>query len=150
MPTVLTIDPNFGWSVLAALAMGVQCFVAGGTVAAARKKYNVPHPDCGAGRHASKLSDEDWKKFNVIQRCHLNYVEMLSLAQSSVLLAGLFFPRVAGALGLSYIFGRFLYARGYVGSNPQARAPGFMIALISNVGMIGAAGYGALQLLGYL
>jgi hypothetical protein len=48
----------------------------------------------------------DWYRFNVLQRIHLNYVEGISLAQTSVLAAGLYKPKHAALIGLAYIIGK--------------------------------------------
>ncbi|KAJ1950756.1 hypothetical protein IWQ62_006517 [Dispira parvispora] len=148
--SAITIEPAFAWPILSALSIGVQCFLTGAGVGKARKRYNVPYPDMGSGRHAAKLSDEDWTQFNNVQRTHQNYVEQLSQVQAAVLLAGLFYPCLSSGLGLTYMLGRFLYTRGYRGDGPSGRIPGFILATLSYAGMIGTAVFGSLQLLNYI
>ncbi|KAJ1651669.1 hypothetical protein IWQ61_007819, partial [Dispira simplex] len=142
--TTITIDSAYAWPILSALGMGLQCLVVSSGVAKARKRYNVPYPDMGSGRHAAKLSDEEWTQFNNIQRTHQNYVEQISQVQSAVLLAGLFYPRLSGGLGLAYIAGRFIYTQGYRSKGPQGRLTGFGLAILSYFGMVGVAVFGSL------
>ncbi|KAJ1985778.1 hypothetical protein H4R33_003773 [Dimargaris cristalligena] len=149
-PAALVIAPAFGWSILAAITIGVQCYVTGGAIMKARTKFNVPYPDMGSGRFASKLSDEDWTTFNNIQRGHQNYVEQVSLAQSSVLLSGLFNPQASGILGLTYIIARFFYARGYASKGADGRKVGAMLGAASLLGMVLITVHGSFKLLGCL
>lgn len=56
-----------------------------------------------------KLLFSDWYKFNVQQRIHLNYVEQLGLATTSVLAGGLVCPHIGIGIGLTHIIARLLY-----------------------------------------
>ena len=62
------------------------------------------HKDCLIGKKICYL--RDWYRFNVLQRIHLNSVEGISLAQTSLLAAGIYRPREAALIGLAYILGR--------------------------------------------
>ncbi|KAJ1978809.1 hypothetical protein H4R35_001751 [Dimargaris xerosporica] len=146
--SAITIQPDFAWCALVAVAMGLQCTAQGFSVGAARKKYKVPHPDNGSGRFAAKLDDQDWEAFNNVNRAHLNYVENLATAQSSVLLAGLFCPRTSAILGLTYIIGRSLYATLYAKRGPQGRVTGFIVSTLAYVGLIGVTVFGSLKAIG--
>ncbi|KAJ2728475.1 hypothetical protein H4R23_003639, partial [Coemansia sp. Cherry 401B] len=102
---------NFGYTVLAAAGITLQCFVAGLSVVGARKKYNVQYPDNGGGRYADKLSDEDWVAFNNVKRVSDNYSEQVGSVLTMLVLAGLFQPKLAAAFGASYMVGRFIYGK---------------------------------------
>lgn len=51
------------------------------------------YPDIGSGLYSQKLSYADWYHFNILQRIHLNYLESLPLALTSLLAAGLYRPK---------------------------------------------------------
>ncbi|PIA14224.1 hypothetical protein COEREDRAFT_82895 [Coemansia reversa NRRL 1564] len=139
----IVIGANFGYCVLAAVGISFQCIMAGSAVAAARKKYNVNFPDNGGGRFSDKLSDEDWVKFNNIKRVSDNYSEQVGIVLSMLIMAGLFQPKLAASLGATYIFGRFLFGRGYISKGPEGRKIGYSIAAFSLLGMIITAVYNA-------
>ncbi|KAK9768667.1 Microsomal glutathione S-transferase 3 [Basidiobolus ranarum] len=143
----IVISPEFAWPVLAAAFMGIQLVVIGAGVGAARKKYKVDYPDMGCGRYADKLSDEDWVAFNNVQRSHQNYVEQISSAQVFVLLSGLFYPKVSGFLGFTYIVGRQLYSAGYRSKGPEGRMIGAIALDVALVVMFLIIVYNAVKLL---
>lgn len=107
-----------------------------------RRKLNVPYPDMGCGRHASKLSDQDWETFNNCIRSHYNYLEQFGTAQIILLISGLFYPRFAAAMGGLYIVGRQTYASGYQANGPQGRLLGTRIFYPALFSMLGTAIYG--------
>ena len=87
------------------------------------------------GYHTSKKLNylRDWYNLNVLQRIHLNYVEGISLAQLSVLSAGLYEPKIAAKLGVLYIVGRGMYSYFYKkkgGAFNKGRMAGMMIATL--------------------
>lgn len=49
----------------------------------------------------------------------------------------------AAALGLVFIVGRALYARGYI-EDPAKRGPGFLLTMLANTGLLGGTLVGAL------
>lgn len=66
-------------------------------------------------------------------RVQQNTVEQLVIFLPSLLLSAHFFsPRLAGLLGLVFIIGRALYARGYV-ADPAQRGTGFAVSFGANV-----------------
>jgi uncharacterized MAPEG superfamily protein len=76
-------------------------------------------------------------------------VQQNTLEQMIAFLPGLFLfasyvsARWAGILGLVFIAGRFLYARGYI-ADPEKRGPGFAISMLATLilvlgGLFGAA-----------
>lgn len=74
-------------------------------------------------------------------RVHYNTLEWLPVFLISLWLFGLYWnERVAAGLGVVWIVGRILYARGYM-ADPAKRGPGFAIqALTTLVLLLGAIG----------
>ncbi|KAJ2367296.1 hypothetical protein IW150_005708 [Coemansia sp. RSA 2607] len=140
----IIIGANFGYCVLAAVGISLQCILTGHDVSSARKKYKVDYPDNGGGRFSDKLSDEDWLAFNNIKRTSDNYSEQVSVVLTILMLAGMYMPRAAAALGVSYMLGRSVYARGYKAKGPKGRMAGGLIMTLSLVSMTGVAVYNAL------
>jgi glutathione S-transferase len=68
-------------------------------------------------------------------------VQMNTLEQLVIFLPGLAVfawavsPRWAAALGVLFIVGRAIYARGYV-QDPARRGPGFLLTLIANAALV--------------
>ncbi|KAJ2804488.1 hypothetical protein H4R20_002485, partial [Coemansia guatemalensis] len=108
--------------------------------------YNVEYPDNGGGRYSDKLSDEDWIKFNNIKRVSDHYTEQVGLVLSMLMMAGLFQPELAASLGATFIFGRFLFGRGYISKGPEGRKVGGFIASISFLAMMVTAAYNAAKI----
>lgn len=63
-------------------------------------------------------------------------------------LGAIFQPRVNAGLGVAYIVGRALYARGYVKSGPKGRLVGAVVFDIGLLGMMGTAFYSGLKIAG--
>ena len=124
------------------LASNLQCAITGVIAGGQRKKYKVPYPDMGNGRHAAKLryikkqfqdflsdlilifilkSDKEWEEFNNYQRTHYNYLEHLTPLTANLLIGGLFNPILTTTLGVVYMVGRFFYTRGYIAKGAKGR-----------------------------
>jgi len=97
---------------------------------------------------ASKLDFITWIKLQNAQRGHLNYLEGLPSLLINLLAAGLFYPITASALGCISIVGRQLYSNGYLKKGPEGRGPGFLMASLSNLGLMGMGFYGSLKMTG--
>ena len=77
-------------------------------------------------------------------RVQQNTVEQLVIFLPSLLLSAHFFsPRLAGLLGLVFIVGRAMYARGYV-ADPGQRGSGFAVSVAANVLLVITALLGTL------
>ncbi|KAJ2452801.1 hypothetical protein EV183_002699 [Coemansia sp. RSA 2336] len=139
----IVIGANFGYTVLAAAGIAIQCFATSMVVTTARKKYKVPYPDNGGGRFSDKLSDEDWVSFNNIKRVSDNYTEQVGSVLAMLILAGLFQPKLAASLGVVHMIGRFIYGRAYVSKGPDARVYGAPFMGLSFIGMVLTAAYHA-------
>ncbi|RKP13097.1 hypothetical protein BJ684DRAFT_20390 [Piptocephalis cylindrospora] len=149
MSALIAFQPEFAWCALAVAAMAIQCTTFGFSAGAQRKRFNVPYPDMGNGRHAAKLSDKDWETFNNYQRAHHNYLEQLPSAQILTLLSGLFYPRASVMVSSIYILGRQLYGWGYQSKGSAGRMPGAPMSTISLLGLAILTIHGSLRSLGY-
>ncbi|PVU85715.1 hypothetical protein BB560_006833 [Smittium megazygosporum] len=132
------IGPTYAWSLLVAVAMNIQCTMAGVGSFSARTKYNIEAPDMGTGRQSAKLSDKAWEDLNRAIRIHMNYVEQLPTSISSVLICGLFYPTLAAYLGGAYVLGRHIYGSGY-SKDAARRTFGFYIFFLPLIGLIGGS-----------
>lgn len=82
------------------------------------------YPDMGNGRYSQKLSYKDWYEFNSAQRAHYNFLEWIASTLIMILIAGIYFPIPAAALGLAIFIGRIVYSVGYVIGGPKGRSIG--------------------------
>jgi glutathione S-transferase len=89
----------------------------------------------GSGRYSSKLSYKEWYEFNSAQRAHYNFIEWIASTLILILVAGIYFPIPAAALGLTIFIGRIIYSVGYVYNGPKGRSVG---ALINDFAILGA------------
>jgi hypothetical protein len=126
MITDITLSKEFPLVILTGLAINLHAVGQAGDVAKKRKVifpvefmekfFGEQHkkalkddisagglPDTGSGVYSEKLSYKDWYEFNVLQRIHLNYLETLPLALTSLFAAGYYKPKVASLIGGVYI-----------------------------------------------
>ena len=76
-------------------------------------------------------------RFERALRVQLNTLEQMVLALPALWLCATFFrPDVAAGLGVVYLIGRFLYARGYLSDEPLRRGPGMLITGLASVAML--------------
>ena len=132
----LIVTPEFGYVLLTVIGMGFHCYIQGFAIGKLRKKLNVLYPDMGDGRHADKLTDEQWNLFACTQRAHLNYVEVLPMMISWTLVGGLKFPMIATGFGLVSMVGRHLYATGYRSGVAKNRMTGAIIGFLGYFGLL--------------
>ncbi|KAJ3381246.1 hypothetical protein HDU92_005489 [Lobulomyces angularis] len=136
----MQFQKDFGYVLLTTMGYSVQAFIEGIQVSSKRKQLGLKYPDMGTGRHAAKLTEKEWDEFNSYQRVHHNYLEQLNLITITTLVAGFFQPRITAGLGAVYIFGRYLYGRGYRKHGPAGRTVG-SFKDIAGIGIIGIAFY---------
>lgn len=92
----------------------------------------------GSGMYSQKLSYKDWYAFNNAQRTHGNFIEMAPSTLLWVLIAGLYFPIPAAAIGVGIIVFRFIYSCGYASDKgPKGRVLG---ALGNDLCLLGVFG----------
>ena len=77
------------------------------------------HPDCGEGRYSDALPYKEWVEFNNAFRTHINFVEMLPIIVGTLVLGGIFLPRVTMWVAIVNTIARIVYTVMYVqkGSN---------------------------------
>ena len=98
----------------------------------ARGKYGIPAP--------SITGDPTFERTFRVQQ---NTVEQLVVFLPALFLCAHFASEtLAALLGLVFIVGRALYARGYV-QDPAKRGPGFLLTLLANGGLMLGALIGA-------
>jgi hypothetical protein len=83
-------------------------------------------------------------EFERIFRVQYNTIEQLVIFLPGMLIFGHYVsPPGAAALGLVFILGRALYARGYL-SDPGRRGPGFLLTILTNAVLLVGGTVGAL------
>jgi hypothetical protein len=76
-------------------------------------------------------------------------VQMNTIEQLVLFLPGLFgfaafvSPAWAAGLGIVFVVGRAVYARGYI-EDPAKRGPGFLLTFVANLALVGGALVGAI------
>ncbi len=103
---------------LAVAEYAVFTMLAGAT----RGRTGVPAP--------ATTGDPTYERYFRVQE---NTIEQLMIFLPSLLMFGYYVePRLASGLGLVFILGRALYARGYY-ADPARRATGFMLTFVPNI-----------------
>ena len=96
---------------------------------------------CDVAAPATTGNEEFERYFRVQQ----NTLEQLVVFLPALVAAATFGNEfLAAPIGLVYMIGRALYARAYV-RDPSSRTIGFLLGLLANVALIGAALWGAIQ-----
>jgi glutathione S-transferase len=139
-------DPSY--VILVALGMiPVLSFSQGNVVVGYRKKAQVPctipalshhepsnslviDPNFYAGQEQCEKSPEAYT-FNCAQRAHGQLLENMPQTMLMMMVGGLTYPRLTAVMGLGWVFGRILYAYGYITSKKagKGRAMGSMFWL---------------------
>ncbi|KAJ1728641.1 hypothetical protein LPJ72_005376 [Coemansia sp. Benny D160-2] len=143
----IVIGTSYVWNIMAATAMGLQAAAFAGCAGRQRARLDLPHGAEIGSRETQKLSDEENEQFARFQRTNQEHVQYLPLAQSSVLLAGLFYPKLSAYAGLAYILGRFVYSFGYISCGDEGRKYGALLVCPSITAMLGASFYGCFKAL---
>jgi uncharacterized membrane protein YecN with MAPEG domain len=98
----------------------------------ARGRFGVPAP--------ATTGNPSFERYFRVQQ---NTIEQLVIFLPSIFLFATYVSEgVAAALGLVFVLGRVIYARGYI-EDPAKRGPGFMLTFLPNVilllgGLVGA------------
>lgn len=172
---MLPISKNYGWVIISATAIGLQCYFTGFIIPMGERKKafgkefmeknfgeihraevgsdiplnNLGYPDMGSGKYAEKLPYKDWYNLNIAMRTHYQFLEQVPMALTFLLLGGLSAPIPAAGLGFAYFGGRLLYTTGYQKGGPAGRSTGAGIANGSVMGMSLLSVYSGLRLLRY-
>ena len=119
-------------SFVIALAL-IECFVFGAMVGRARGRFGVAAP--------AMTGHPDFERIN---RVHQNSLEQLVLFVPAVwIFAATVDARVAAALGLVFVVGRLVYARGYI-QEASKRSTGTAISALAQVVLLLGAAIGSL------
>ncbi|EAW06336.1 MAPEG family protein [Aspergillus clavatus NRRL 1] len=118
----ILVPDNYGSVVAVALgAIPLLGFVHGAVTTAFRKEANVPYPHSYATIEQCK-SNAKAEQFNCAQRAHANFLENAPQTMLFTLFAGLKYPHLATAIGVSWLIFRSLFLYGYVYSGkPQGK-----------------------------
>ncbi|KAK2743063.1 hypothetical protein FQN57_005019 [Myotisia sp. PD_48] len=119
---MLQIPDNYGPILaIAAGAIPFASIVHGIFVGKMRKAAKIAYPTTYATVEQCK-ADPNAYRFNCAQRAHQNYLENMSLAMISTLVAGLRYPTATALVSGAWLAMRGLFAYGYVYSNkPQGK-----------------------------
>ncbi|KAJ2399432.1 hypothetical protein GGI23_002659 [Coemansia sp. RSA 2559] len=143
----IVIGTSYVWNIMAATAMGLQAAAFSSCASHQRARLDLPYNAEADSRATEKLSDEENVEFMRYQKVHQVHTEYLPLAQSSVLLAGLFYPKLSAYAGLGYIVGRLVYSVAYIRCGADGRKYGAALVGPSIATMLGASLYGCFKAL---
>ncbi|PMD40759.1 membrane-associated proteins in eicosanoid and glutathione metabolism [Hyaloscypha variabilis F] len=108
--TTITIDPAYGWVILAAASTFFLNSYHSINTGNYRKIAKCPYP---AAYAPAERTDEDAHRFNCAQRAHANFIENQPSAVAALLLAGLQFPISSALMGAGWTVSRYMYMVGY-------------------------------------
>lgn len=123
------LPEGYGFVVAAGIGSVFVNFYLMSKVMKARKDYDVAYP---------ALYSPTSKEFNCIQRSHQNYLENQPQFLFLLSMGGLQYPKCAAGLGLVYLIGRIVYAKGYSSGDPEKRVRGGF-GYIGWFGLLGSA-----------
>ncbi|KAJ2503106.1 hypothetical protein GGH96_000549 [Coemansia sp. RSA 1972] len=143
----IVIGTGYVWNIVSATVMGLQTAAFAGCASRQKSRLDLPHSAEVGSRATEKLSDEENEEFSRFQKVHQAHIEYLPLAQSSVLLAGLFYPKLSAYAGAAYIVGRLVYSISYIKCGPEGRKYGVFFICPSVITLLGASLYGSFKAL---
>lgn len=113
------------WIVLITLLVAAEYFFLAVMVGKARSETGIHAPKC--------VGDE---RFERIFRVQQNTMEQLIIFFPALWIFGYYVSATIGAgLGVLFLIGRLMYARGYV-QHPDKRAPGFILGSLATLALI--------------
>ncbi|KAF3932922.1 hypothetical protein ABW20_dc0100812 [Dactylellina cionopaga] len=134
-----TITPEYGYVLLVALASTFVNQWHGLVVGGARKKAQVPYPNCYAP-HADAAAGSAKYVFNCAQRAHANYIENLPNFYVGLLVSSTVYPKFAAGAGALWLIGRVLYCIGYTNADKEKGSGRFLGAPLFYPGQLGLWG----------
>jgi len=121
----LTRGEGMEWVVLVTLLVAIEYFYLAIKVGKARSETGVKAPCC--------IGDD---RFERVFRVQQNTLEQLVIFYPGLWIFAYYVnPEIAAILGVVFLFGRILYARGYV-QHPDKRAPGFIIGSLAVLALL--------------
>lgn len=140
----ITIDPNYGYVLLAATSTFILGQIHGINTGKYRKAAKMPYPLCYA---PSTRTDKEAYLFNCAQRAHANFIENQPSMLGALLLAGLKFPVTAAVMGAGWTVCRYLYMVGYCDGTEGGKGRYKGIAyMLFQVGLYCLAGWNGVQM----
>ncbi|KAI7827233.1 hypothetical protein BX661DRAFT_182896 [Kickxella alabastrina] len=143
----IVIGTSYVWNIVTATVMGLQTAAFAGCASSHKTRLDLPHSAEVGSRSTEKLTDAQNEEFTRFQKVSQSHTQYLPLAQSSVLLAGLFYPKLSAYAGAAYIIGRLIYSVGYIKSGPEGRKYGVFFICPSIITLLGASLYGSFKAL---
>ncbi len=113
------------WIVLVTLLVAIEYFFLAIMVGKARSETGIGAP--------KTVGDE---RFERVFRVQQNTLEQLVIFFPALWIFGYYVsPTIGAALGVLFLLGRAVYARGYI-SHPDKRGPGFIIGSLATLALI--------------
>jgi len=142
--TTMTIDPNYGYVILAAASTFILNAIHATNTGKYRKAAAVKYPGAYA---PSSRTDDEAHRFNCAQRAHANFIENQPSMLGSLLLAGIRFPVSAAVMGLGWSLSRYIYMVGYSagGEGGKGRYKGIYYYAFQ-AGLLGLAMYNGVMM----
>ncbi|KAL0467046.1 hypothetical protein QR685DRAFT_533245 [Neurospora intermedia] len=145
MTIILTLPDEYGYVLLATVSTFFANSFHSINTGIQRKAAGIKYP---AAYAPQEVAEKDPKAFafNCAQRAHANFTENLTPAIGSMLIAGLKYPVLAGALGGLWSLTRVLYTIGYTKKGPQGRTKFGIVSSLSLLALKLMAAYTAVQI----
>ncbi|KAK3403158.1 membrane-associated proteins in eicosanoid and glutathione metabolism [Sordaria brevicollis] len=148
MAIIVTLPDEYGYVLLATVSTFFVNIFHSINTGKARKASGIKYPAAYASEEVA-AKDPKAFTFNCAQRAHANFTENLTPAIGSILIAGLKYPVLAGALGGLWSLSRVFYAVGYTKSGPQGRTTFGIVSSLSLFALKLTAAYTAVQMAFY-
>ncbi|ORY10742.1 hypothetical protein BCR34DRAFT_601878 [Clohesyomyces aquaticus] len=148
----ITISPDYGYVLAAAVSTFAVAQWLGMRVTPFRKAAKIPYPyEYASYEQVQTASPERAKAmilFNSAQRAHQNFNENYPVALGAMLIAGLQYPKAAAILGAVWSVNRVIYGWGYTQGLEGGKGRYYGILwMFAHFGLIGYAGTSAWKII---
>ncbi|KAG2052070.1 membrane-associated proteins in eicosanoid and glutathione metabolism [Suillus hirtellus] len=107
-------------------------------IGSARKAAGIPYPQLYA-ENAQLKENPAAVRYNCVQRCHQNTLEIIPLILISTLITGLKYPHFAAATSFFWVLTRIVYTIGYSTGVPEKRKAGNAGSFTALFGLLATA-----------